>query len=85
MESSRTFVLEHKETGLYISHAPESYHTKSLKQARKFINQEQIDAFMKVSNYRPDNSDDYEPVPIITTIVKESAVHANTESGTEKG
>lgn len=67
METSNSLVLQHKETKLFISYAPDSYHTKNLKQARRFKDTEQLVAFMTVSCYAPDEPDDYEAVAIKIT------------------
>lgn len=75
MEHRLTYILRHKESQLYISTAPESYHTRKLTQARRFYDTEQIDTWLQVSIYAPEDSEAYEPVSLKITYELESVEH----------
>lgn len=66
MEKRRAIVLRHKRTGLYYDKM--NGHGKELWQARRFINEEQLAAWLEVSIYRPEDPDEYEPVEVELTI-----------------
>lgn len=71
MDVKRRLVLKH-ESGLYLSIDPDSMpHTNRLSRARRFIDAEQISAFLQVSPYAPKNPGEYEIVQIKITYEEE--------------
>lgn len=59
------FVLKHIDTGGYISVSPDHQPlTMNLRQARRFLDTEQISVFLELSPYRPDKPEDFEIVMI---------------------
>lgn len=69
--------LKHIETGMYLSTSPDHQpNTKHLRQARRFIDTEQIRAFLETSPYAPDKPSDYE---IVTIEIQYREVEADGE------
>lgn len=65
METKHRFVLKHQ-SGLYLSSSPDEFpHTKQIARARRFINAEQVAAFMQTSSYAPEAPDEYEVTEIL--------------------
>jgi hypothetical protein len=64
METKHSLVLKHQ-SGLYLSHSPDEFpHTKQIARARRFMNAEQLQAFLQVSDYAPEHPEEYEIVEI---------------------
>lgn len=83
METKHRLVLKH-ESGRYLSSSIDEFPlTKQIARARRFIDLEQVSAFMQTSTYAPEAPEDYEVVSIKITY-EEDVSHANTESGTEE-
>lgn len=76
MESSSRVVLKHKETGLYFSRMAD--HTKSLKQAMRWLDEEQCEVWLHTSHYAPDR-ELYEIVPIKIHYEEDSHERENLE------
>lgn len=80
METKITYILQHRVTQLFISHAPDSYHTKKLTHARRFMDMDQLHIWLQASCYAPENADEYEARPLKITYELESVDHANSQS-----
>lgn len=76
MEKRDSLILRHKKTGLFLDRMNNL--SKELWQARRFVNEEQLDVFINVSIYSPENPEDYEPVKVKLTI-QEVEEDANSE------
>lgn len=83
METKHRLVLKH-ESGLYLSASVDEFpHTKQIARARRFLNAEQVAAFIQTSTYAPEVPDEYEIVEIeISYKERESDVRVS-ESPTE--
>lgn len=66
MGKRSAIVLRHIKTGLYYDKMDGL--NKDLWQARRFVNVEQLAVWLKISIYRPEDPDEYEPVEVELTI-----------------
>lgn len=65
LESKIRYVLKNTRTGMYWGN---NTPVKKLFEARRFVDQDQIDAYLRVSIYAPDKPEEYEPVQVQQTI-----------------
>lgn len=69
METKRRLVLKHKD-GYYWSQTAER--TKKLFEAKRFMDEESADLWIKTSIYAPDFPEEYTLVPVIQSIEEEA-------------
>ena len=69
MESKIRYILKHN-SGLYFS--PEATDTRGLTRylfaAKRFLNEEQVNVYLRESRYRPDNPEEFRLVQVKQTI-----------------
>jgi hypothetical protein len=79
MDAKHRLALKHW-SGRYLSWSIDNFPlTPKLSQARRFLNTEQISAFLETSPYAPDNPEEYEIITIKITYeeVEERAEHGD--------
>lgn len=79
LESKLRYVLKNKRTGMYWGFKDP---VKKLFDAQRFLDQEQIDAYLTVSIYAPDKPEEYVTVQVQQTI-REVEPNGRTETGEE--